>query len=54
MSRSLKSSHSSSIHQLSVEIGGWFKAHASGAGVIAIPIVLGLVIAAWLVAGRMP
>lgn len=25
---------------LSVEVGGWFKAHATGAGVIAIPIIL--------------
>ncbi len=25
---------------LSVEVGGWFKAHATGNGVIAIPIVL--------------
>jgi hypothetical protein len=30
---------------LSVELGGWFKAHATGAGVIAIPIVV-LVLAA--------
>jgi hypothetical protein len=25
---------------LTVELGGWFKAHATGAGVIAIPIVV--------------
>ena len=30
---------------LSVELGGWFKAHATGAGVIAIPVVV-LVLAA--------
>ena len=24
---------------LSVELGGWFKAHATGAGVIAIPVM---------------
>ena len=25
---------------LSVELGGWFKAHATGAGVIAIPVII--------------
>jgi hypothetical protein len=28
---------------LSVELGGWFRAHATGAGVIAIPIVVAVV-----------
>ncbi|MDP3749270.1 MAG: hypothetical protein Q8Q88_19715 [Phenylobacterium sp.] len=41
---------------LSVEVGGWFKAHATGNGVIAIPIVLAIVVMAiavqaWLSAG---
>jgi hypothetical protein len=27
-------------HQLSVEIGNWFRASATGAGVIAIPVVV--------------
>ena len=37
---------------LSVELGGWFKAHATGAGVIAIPIVV-LAVAAIGLAGRL-
>ncbi len=41
-----------SSHQLSVEIGSWFKAYATGAGVIAIPLVLVLLLAAWLLGGR--
>jgi hypothetical protein len=32
-----------------VEIGGWFKAHATGRGVIAIPVVVGVVAAAELI-----
>lgn len=31
---------------LSVEVGGWFRAHATGAGVVAIPLVLLLLVAA--------
>ena len=34
---------------LSVELGGWFKAHATGRGVIAIPVVVGVLAAAELV-----
>jgi hypothetical protein len=35
-----KSKELSARDSLSVELGGWFKAHATGAGVIAIPIVV--------------
>lgn len=39
-------------NSLSVELGGWFKAHATGLGVIAIPlIVLALAAVALLGAG---
>lgn len=31
---------------LSVEVGGWFKAHATGGGVVAIPLVILLLVAA--------
>lgn len=31
---------------LSVEVGGWFRAHATGAGVVAIPLVLLLLVGA--------
>jgi hypothetical protein len=31
---------------LSVEVGGWFRAHATGGGVLAIPLVLLLLVAA--------
>ena len=37
---------------LSVELGGWFKAHATGAGVIAIPVVV-LVVAGVSLAVRL-
>jgi hypothetical protein len=30
---------------LSVEIGGWFKAHATGRGVIAIPLLIAVLAA---------
>lgn len=34
---------------LKVELGGWFKAHATGRGVLAIPLVVGVLVLAELV-----
>jgi len=31
---------------LSVKLGGWFEAHATGSGVIAVPVIVVLVLAA--------
>ena len=42
-------SPSRSHDSLSVELGGWFKAHATGKGVMAIPIVVAVVAATALV-----
>lgn len=52
MSRSLKPAEKPPRDSLSVELGGWFKAHATGAGVIAIPIVV-LVVALMALAQRL-
>jgi hypothetical protein len=42
---------SKSEHSLSVELGGWFKANATGAGVIAIPVMVLLLAALGLAQG---
>lgn len=47
-----KPSESSSKDSLSVELGGWFKAHATGTGVIAIPLILLLLAALAIAQGR--
>ena len=40
---------------LSMKLGNWFEAHATGWGVVAVPIVIGLVLGVallrWMVAG---
>lgn len=46
MTRSLKPKAASSKSSLSVRLGGWFQAEATGAGVIAIPFVVVAVLAA--------
>ncbi len=46
MTRSLKPKAASSKSSLSVRLGGWFQAEATGAGVIAIPFVVIAVLAA--------
>lgn len=38
-------------NSLSVELGGWFKAHATGLGVIAIPLIVFALAAAALLGG---
>lgn len=38
----------SSVNTLSVRLGGWFEAHATGAGVFAVPLIVVLVLAAAL------
>jgi len=38
-----------STDSLSVELGGWFRAHATGKGVVAIPIVVVVVAAVELI-----
>lgn len=40
MSPPTKPTQTPQKHSLTVELGGWFRAHATGAGVIAIPIVV--------------
>lgn len=49
MARLPNASPPPSKDSLSVELGGWFKAHATGAGVIAIPVIV-VVVAAVAVA----
>lgn len=39
----------SAVHTLSVRIGAWFEAHATGAGVAVVPLVVVLVLAAAIV-----
>ena len=48
MTQSSKPTPPPSRDSLSVEVGGWFKAHATGAGVIAIPLLLAVLAAAAL------
>lgn len=40
MAQSEKSSPVTPRNSLSVEIGSWFKAHATGLGVIVIPVIV--------------
>ena len=40
MAQSEKSSPTTSRNSLSVEIGSWFKAHATGLGVFVIPVIV--------------
>jgi len=39
----------SAVHALSVRIGAWFEAHATGAGVAVVPLIVVLVLAAAVV-----
>lgn len=39
----------SAVHTLSVRIGAWFEAHATGAGVAVVPLIVVLVLAAAVV-----
>ncbi|WP_374471710.1 hypothetical protein [Phenylobacterium sp.] len=41
------------IHALSLKIGSWFEAQASGWGLAAILVLVGLVLAAAVAAGRL-
>jgi hypothetical protein len=53
MSQSSKQVEKSDRDSLSVELGGWFKAHATGAGVIAIPVVVLVLAAVALLQGKL-
>lgn len=45
MSSQEKSTPPPERDSLSVEVGNWFKAHATGRGVIAIPLLIGVLAA---------
>jgi hypothetical protein len=51
MSASRPPNDRSQKDSLSVELGNWFRAYATGRGVIAIPLLVGLVLAAGLAKG---